>query len=71
MYLAPVALPKLTLTAVAVRPANGTGALPEEAPGVGLLVWTITQSVLQSLFPKLHDMKNEKTEILNLIDFRF
>lgn len=39
MYLAPVALPKLTLTAVAVRPANGTGALPEEAPGVGLLVW--------------------------------
>lgn len=46
MYLAPVALPKLTLTAVAVRPANGTGALPEEAPGVGLLVWISAQVVV-------------------------
>lgn len=25
--------------AVAVRPADGTRSLPEEAPGVGLLVW--------------------------------
>lgn len=46
MHLAPGALPQLTPMAVTVCPADGTRALSEEAPGVGLSVWASAEAVV-------------------------
>lgn len=46
ILLASGAIPQLTLMAVAVSPADGTRALSEEAPRLGLLVWISTVAVV-------------------------
>ncbi|TNN50865.1 hypothetical protein EYF80_038948 [Liparis tanakae] len=42
----PRGIPRLTLMAVAVGPAEGAGALPDEAPGVGLSVRVPAEAVV-------------------------